>query len=342
VTAYPPAHDLDRHLNTIRKATVNEDWGERAERWRGIRSEIVDVAGTQVHLLRADGPADGPTQLLVHGLGGSGTNWLEVMKGLADVGPVIAPDLPGFGRTEPPNARGSRIRSNLGFLRVLARQLGIERATVHGNSMGGLLSVQLAASAPELVERLVLIDPALPARPQDSRKMTKATLQTFAPFVVPTMGRRVMGKMYATMTAEQLFDDNQAYIHADPSRLSEELRAVGRENTAYGQRTPWRLDGFVAAAESLVAALIGRRGVLKAIDAIQAPTLVVWGDRDQLVGKPVIDALVGRRADFELRVLEGVGHAPMVEAPDDFLEVVTSWYREQDALQPPLATSLDT
>jgi len=309
---------------------MEQDWGERAQRWSGIRSEIVDVAGTQVHVLRADGPADGPTQLLVHGLGGSGTNWLEVMSGLAEVGPVVAPDLPGFGRTEPPNPRASRIRSNLGFLKVFAHELGIDRAMVHGNSMGGLLSVQLAAAAPELVERLVLVDPALPARPQDSMKMTKTTLQTFAPFVVPGMGRRVIGKMYAENTAEQLFAQNQAFIHANPALLSEELRAVGRENTAYGQRTPWRLDGFVNAAESLVAAMLGRRGLLRAIDAIRAPTLVVWGTRDELVGKPVIDALIGRRPDFDLRVLEGVGHAPMAEVPADYLEAVTTWYGQQD------------
>lgn len=321
---------------------MQQDWGELAERWRGIRSEIVDIAGTQVHLLRADGRADGPTQLLIHGLGGSGTNWLEVMAGLAEVGSVVAPDLPGFGRTEPPDARSSRLRNNLGFLRVFARELGIDRATVHGNSMGGLLAVQLAAGDPELVERLVLVDPALPARPQDSTKITRETLRTFAPFAVPTMGRRAMQKLYATKTAEELFDDNQAYIHADPSRLSAELRAVGLENTAYGVRTPWRLDSFVGASESLVAALIGRRGLLRAVDAVAAPTLIVWGDRDQLVGKPVIDALVARRPDFDLRVLEGVGHAPMVEAPDEFLEVVTDWYREQEALPSGSASGLDT
>jgi pimeloyl-ACP methyl ester carboxylesterase len=312
---------------------MEQDWGERAERWRGIRSEIVDVAGTQVHLLRADGPTDGPTQLLIHGLGGSGTNWLEVMSGLSQVGPVIAPDLPGFGRTEPPTPRGSRVGSNVGFLKVFARTLGVDRAAVHGNSMGGLLAVQLAATAPDLVDRLVLVDPALPARPQDSTKMSKETLQTFAPFVVPRMGRRVIAKMYAENSAEQLFDQNQAFIHANPALLSEELKRVGRENTAYGQRTPWRLDGFVTAAESLVAAMIGRRGLLRAVDAVQAPTLVVWGDRDRLVGRPVIDALIARRPDFELRVLEGVGHAPMAEVPADFLRVVTSWYEQQDELR---------
>ena len=321
---------------------MQQDWGERSERWRGVRSELVDVAGTQVHVLRADGPADGPTQLLIHGLGGSATNWLEVMAGLAEVGPVIAPDLPGFGRTEPPNPRGSRLRSNLGFLRVLARHLGVDRATVHGNSMGGLLAVQLAASTPELVERLVLVDPALPARPQDSMQLTKETLRTFAPFVVPTVGRRVIGKMYATHTAEQLFDDNQAYVHADPSRVSEALKAVGRENTAYGQRTPWRLDGFVSAAESMVAALIGRRGLMRAVDAIQAPTLVVWGDRDQLIGRPVIDVLIARRPDFDLRVLEGVGHAPMVEVPDDYLATVIDWYGHRETPRAGSAAGLDT
>lgn len=313
---------------------MHQDWGDRDARWRGIRSEVVSVAGTQVHLLRADGPADGPTQLLIHGLGGSATNWLEVMGGLAELGPVIAPDLPGFGRTEPPGPRGSRLQNNLRFLQVLAGYLGIDRATVHGNSMGGLLAVRLAQAAPDLVERLVLVDPALPARRRDAVHLSADTVRTFAPFTIPTVGRRVVGRMYSTMTTEELFDQNQAFVHADPTRLREVLLAVGRENTAYGQRTPWRLDGFVGAAESLVAALLGRRGLLTAVDAVVAPTLLLWGDADQLVGRPVIDATLERRSDWDLHVFAGVGHAPMAEAPDEYLDAVLAWYGQNATVSP--------
>ncbi|MCC5948791.1 MAG: alpha/beta fold hydrolase [Nitriliruptoraceae bacterium] len=318
---------------------MERDWGTRDERWAGIRSEVVEMQGTSVHVLRADGPADGPTHLLVHGLGGSGTNWLEVIGGLAQSGPVIAPDLPGFGRTEPPRPGASRIRANLGFLKAFAGQLGVSDAVVHGNSMGGLLATLLAAERPDLVGELVLVDPALPSAPGAIRKVSRESFLTFAPFVVPGLGRRVVGKWYADNTAEQLFADNQTFVHSDPTRVRPALREVGIANTAYGQRTPWRLDGFVAAGESLLPLLLGRTVLNRAVDAVEAPTLLLWGDHDQLVGRPVIDAVTARRPDFDVHVFEGVGHVPMVEVADDYLEVVTRWRDRRTSAPGPAAAA---
>jgi pimeloyl-ACP methyl ester carboxylesterase len=301
------------------------DWGVRAERWGGIRSEWVEVRGTRVHVLRADGPSDGPTQLLIHGLGGAAGNWLEVIPALRARGPVVAPDLPGFGLTRPPRPGATRVRTNAGFVGALTRTLGIEHAEVHGNSMGGLISTLVAHRLPQLVERLVLVDPALPGPRTRMHHLAPMTMLTFAPFAFPGLGRLAMRRLYTTRTAEQLFDENARYIHGDPTRVSPELAAVGRENVAFGQSTDWRLDGFVAAAESIVSMLLGARSLLTAIDGIAAPTLLVWGDADQLVGRPVIDLAAARRPDWDVHTFETVGHAPMIEAPGDYLSVVTDW-----------------
>lgn len=305
---------------------MHHDWGERDERWTGIRSELVEVSGTPVHLLRADGPSDGPTQLLIHGLGGVATNWLEVISGLAVVGPVIAPDLPGFGRTEPPRPGASSLRANLAFLRALLRHLDVDAVTVHGNSMGGTLAVLLAEAEPSRVDRLVLVDPVLPAPRSHLREVDRDTLRTFAPFTVPRLGHRVLRRLYAEHTPESLHALNQSLSHADPSRVREPLQQIGIENTAYGMRTPWRLEGMVAAGESLMAALLAGRRLNRALDAVTAPTLLVWGDADRLVRRGTIDATLARRPDFELAELPGVGHAPMMEDPPGYLEVVRSFY----------------
>ncbi len=304
---------------------MHEDWGERTPRWAGIRSEWVDVRGTAVHLLRADGPSSGPVQLLVHGLGGAAANWLDVMAGLAERGPVVAPDLPGFGRTEPPRPGASRVRANVGFLAALLHTLGHEDAEVHGNSMGGLISVLFAARRPELVRRLVLVDPALPAPAHRIHRTAPQTLLTFAPFVFPGAGRIAMRRLYAMRTVGELYEDNQHYIHGDPGRVHEAMLAVGEENLAFGAGTDWRLDSFVAAAESVIASLLAGRQLAQAVRDVQAPTLLVWGDHDKLIGRAAIDATARRRPDWQIRVLEGVGHAPMIEVPDDYLDVVLRW-----------------
>ena len=305
---------------------MHQDWGERDGRWAGIRSEVVEVKDTSVHVLRADGPSDGPTQLLVHGLGGSGTNWLEVMADLAEVGPVIAPDLPGFGRTEPPRPGGSRVRANLGFLRAFLRELELDRVTVHGNSMGGMLAVLLAEAEPIAVERLVLVDPGLPGPHLRVWDLHPDTLRTFAPFAVPRLSSRVLGRLYARNTPEELFETQQALLHHDPGCLRPPLREVGLENLAYGMRTPWRLDGMVAAGESVLSTLLTGRSLLRALDAVAAPTLLVWGEGDTIITRPVIDTTLERRPDFELATLPEVGHVPMVEDPAGYLDAVTGFY----------------
>ncbi|MBW3621111.1 MAG: alpha/beta fold hydrolase, partial [Actinobacteria bacterium] len=100
---------------------------------------------------------------------------------------------------------------------------------------------------------------------------------------------------------------------------------VAIENVARATELDWRIDGFVQAATSLVRLLVGARTISRSIAQIEAPTLVLWGDRDQLVGRPVIDGLTARRPEWDLHVFEGCGHVPMLEYPDEFTRVVERW-----------------
>ncbi|MTV26467.1 alpha/beta hydrolase [Nitriliruptoraceae bacterium ZYF776] len=310
---------------------MHTDWGERTARWAGIRSETVSVDDTEVHVLRAaaapDAPADAPTQLLVHGLGGSSSNWLEVLSALTAHGPVLAPDLPGFGRTQPPRPSAARTGVNARFLRRLLAHEGLDRVVVHGNSMGGLLSVLLADLAPDRVERLVLVDPALPAPVRSVGRIPARTLARFAPFLVPPLGKALLGYSWRRFDGATLYEQTAEFLHADTSRLSPEITALGAEHLDWGRDQPWRLDGFTTAATSVVTAMtVGQRSLGQAIARVQAPTLVVWGDQDRLVGRHVIDHLADRRPDWEVQVLPGVGHVPMLEVPGTYLEVVGDWF----------------
>ncbi len=304
---------------------MERDWGVRDPAWAGIRSEILWVGTAPVHVLRADGPSAGPTQLLVHGLGGAAINWLDVIGPLSERGPVLVPDLPGFGRSQPPRARASRIEHNLAFLQALLRTTGVTRVEVHGNSMGGMLATLLAAAVPEFVSRLVLADPALPGPTSRLRELDPQALQLFAPFVVPALGERRMTRWYAASTAEELMAENERFVHADPSRVRPALREVHLDNAEYGKRHPWRLESYAAAASSVVRLLLGRRRLDEALDRMAAPTLLLWGDGDRLVGRPVIERVLARRPDVELVELAGVGHAPMMEDPAGYVAAVTGW-----------------
>lgn len=304
---------------------MHRDWGELDPAWAGIRSEIVPIAGTPVHLLRADGPRHGPTQLLIHGLGGTAVNWLEVIRPLSERGPVLVPDLPGFGRTQPPRARASRVEQNLAFLQALLRAEGLTRVEVHGNSMGGMLATLLAAEEPHFVDRLVLANPALPGPTARLRELDPMTFRTFAPFAVPGIGERRMTAWYRTMTAEALVEENAGFVHVDPDRIRPALTAAHIDNAAYGKRHPWRIESFAAAAGSVVKLLLQRGRLDAALANVAAPTLLLWGDGDRLVGRPVIERVRQRRPDLTYVELAGVGHAPMMEVPDRYVAAIAAW-----------------
>ena len=115
-----------------------------------MKTRFIDLGGP-VHV--ADFGGEGPPIVLLHGLGASHTGWMPVGPGLARRGRVIAPDLIGFGRT-PLDGRRSTIQANVDLVsRLLDRELAGEGpVTVVGNSMGGMVSVMLAAARPDPTE----------------------------------------------------------------------------------------------------------------------------------------------------------------------------------------------
>jgi pimeloyl-ACP methyl ester carboxylesterase len=305
------------------------DLGARSAAWAPLRSGFVDVRGTPVHVVRggrsvADG-GDPVPHLFVHGLGGGASNWFEVMAALGEDREVIAMDLPGFGRTVPPRYSAARVRANARFLPAFMDTLGIERAIVHGNSMGGTLTALLAGLAPERIARSVMCAPALPTAKSDLTHLPGTVLRRFAPFVVPGVGSNVLRAFWTRADVDRLMADALALTVRDPQRLSPAMMTLMRENLQYAKRSPWRIESLAYAVESLVAALLGGRELTQGVHAMPSDTLVVWGDRDVLVGAPVIEHLHGQRPDWDYAVLPDVGHTPMMEVPDRYLAVVHAW-----------------
>jgi pimeloyl-ACP methyl ester carboxylesterase len=306
------------------------DWGERDPRWAGIRSETMAIPArgpgdarvpTEVHMLRAGAHGGREPVLLVHGLGGNATNWLDVMGALAETGPVVAVDLPGFGRTAPPDPRAARLRPQVRFLHRLLEALGWEHAVVHGNSLGGLLAVLLAADVPDRVSRLVLTSPALPP-PRSPAALSPAAAARFVPFVSWRLGGMMLDRVYARTPAERIRRETMDLVLGDLDDLRPAMREVQLENVELGKHAPWRAPAFARAAGDMVATLGVARSVHRAIDAVRSPTLVVWGELDQLVGRATMDAVLARRPDWSRVDLARVGHVAMLEAPDRWLAVV--------------------
>ena len=248
-------------------------------RWRAMDSMTLDVDGP---INVADFGGEGPVLLLVHGLGGSHLNWLSVAPKLAEHHRVYALDLPGFGRS-PLAGRRSSIAANVDLLtRVMAR-LSDGPIALMGNSMGGLLSLGVAAVHPNLVKQLVLVDPAVPA--PGGRSAAPGSGHPHLPRgrVHAPLGRAAARPRRGGARAREPGVRDPSAVQRRP----EPHRAGGRRcahRARGGAPRAARVAGVLLCGDrSLVRMLALKRQVIRWVRSVVAPTLLVQGDRDRLV-----------------------------------------------------------
>ncbi len=284
---------------------------------------VVDL-GTPVHVV--DHGGDGPLVMLVHGLGGSAANWITVADRIAAAGyRVIAPDLAGFGIT-PPGERGASVDANAELVADLVDHFDAGPATLVGNSMGGLVSILAATRFPRAVSALVLVDPALPlpsVRPPDP----EVALKLIGP-LVPALGGPAMRAYRATHSPESETNETLAMCTADPTSVAPEARAAMVEMNRIRRTLDWSVPAFLDADRSIARHVFNKRRFRKMLHAVSQPTLLLEGEEDRLVPLDAARWAAAERPDWTFVTLDGVGHLPMLEDPDRFLEVVMPWLGE--------------
>jgi len=312
------------------------DWGERAARWSGIRSETVDVHGTKVHYLVTDQTrtSEMPVHLLVPNPANSASNWLDVLAELRSHVHAIAVDLPGTiaGHTALPNRRAASIEINALFLRDFADALELDRVVVHGWSAGGMIALLFADQAPERVAGLVLVVPALPPPLSDGearmrQTLGKAGLAIVAPVALVLLrvsGRRILAAQLRVLDDPASIAASKWKTGGDLTRMSPEIAGLMRDEMSAVE--PSRLGSAVRVYASLMSLMFARRRlVLDAMRRVASPALLVWGDEDRLTPRASIDDWTAQRPDWNLVVLHGVGHAPPFEVPADYARTVIDW-----------------
>jgi pimeloyl-ACP methyl ester carboxylesterase len=312
------------------------DWGERAARWSGIRSETVDVHGTKVHYLVTDQTrtSEKPVHLLVPNPANSASNWLDVLAELRPHAHAIAVDLPGTigGHTALPDRRAASIETNALFLRDFAHALELDRVTVHGWSAGGMIALLFADQAPERVDGLVLVVPALPPPLSDGearmwQTLGRAGLAIVAPVarvLLRVSGRRILAAQLRVLDDPVSIAGSKWDTGGDLTRMSPEIAALMRDEMSAVE--PMRLGSAVTVYASLMSLMfVRRRPVLDAMRRVASPTLLVWGDEDRLTPRASIDDWTAQRPDWNLVVLHRVGHAPPFEVPADYARTVIDW-----------------
>jgi pimeloyl-ACP methyl ester carboxylesterase len=286
-----------------------------------VRHRVADVGGP-VHYLDFGG--SGSTALLVHGLGGNALNWMAVGAEIATTHRTIALDLAGFGQT-PLFGRAATVASNAGLVHDFIENVIDAPVLLIGNSMGGHIAVIEGATHPKWVDAMVLVDPAIPGvhvtRPEPMMLGVVAALS------IPGLARTLVDRRTRMLGPEQLVRRTLELVCADPDRvprdvveahirLTREREHLGRQNAR----------AFVQATRSIGFRMADPRFWTR-VAAVTAPTLVIHGSLDRLIPIRAARELKRRRPDWRLEVLDGVGHVPMMESPDLFMDALRAWDR---------------
>lgn len=289
-----------------------------------MRSTLHDLDGP-VHV--ADAGGQGPPILLVHGIGSSHANFGAVAEPLAQHGHVLAVDLLGYGYT-PLAGRESDLRSNRRMLVRLLHEVVPEPAVLVGTSLGGLLSMLVADAAPERVRGMVLVGPGQPHPRGIPMNWSNAGL--FLALTVPGLGRLAARWTYRG-DAERLARVALARTCHDPTRVPPALRAGMLEMTRERMAMPWTPTAFRQTARSMVRELSRTAGFDDFLLRLRPPTLLVQGTEDRLVAADASRGLAARRPDWAVHMLEGVGHSPQLEVPEQFVDLVGGWVDHLEA-----------
>ena len=279
------------------------------EEYAPYPSSFITVNGMAVHYRDEGLKTDSLPIVLLHGTASSLHTfdaWASVLK--YDMR-VIRLDLPGFGLTGPFPDRNYAMTEYVEFIRDFLAARGIKKCILAGNSLGGNIAWQVAARHPDLVDQLILIDAA--GYPMVSKS---------SPLVFRMARIPVVNHLLTFITPRFLAKASVKNVYADKSKVTSELATRYFDLTLREGNRQALVDRMNTPPNPEDIALIKK---------IRQPTLVLWGEEDQLI--PVSEA---QRFHADLPhdvvvILKGVGHVPMEESPKESLAAVQSFLKNK-------------
>jgi pimeloyl-ACP methyl ester carboxylesterase len=276
------------------------------------RQVVIDGAMLQVRDTAPAAPGAEPAAY-VHGLGGSSQNFTDLAALLADRFDGQAVDLPGFGYSDPSRSYSIRAFAD----RIIAFLEYENRGPVHlvGNSLGGSISVRVAALRPDLIRTLTLISPAMPFL--DPRRTAQGPV---LPLLALPRADRLLAWGMARLSVDEMAEQVLLACFGDTSRVSPQRRAEATEEIKLRYTVAHYPKAYLGTLRGLVSSFL--RAYLPVADSqwrlaarITAPTLVIGGLTDKLVDPRVPAAVAKAIPDSRLLILPGVGHVAQMEVP---------------------------
>jgi pimeloyl-ACP methyl ester carboxylesterase len=267
--------------------------------------QFAEIDGRKVNYVDL-GDEGKPVLLFVHGIMGTWRNWIFNLLPFADRYRVLAVDLPGFGLSEMPNGDFT-LERYAETLKKLCVQLGIEKVTIIGNSMGGQVSAIVAKKFPELLSKLILVDAA-------GFSTSTKRLRKIAPYAKHFDWLFRFGyKIRKTIARSKLLTIAFTKIVLwRPAQISTELILVLL--AGIGKK------GFVPALQTIV-----NTPIKYFPGNIDTETVIIWGRNDSLIPKSDAFKYAKMIPQATLELMDDVGHIPMFETPDRFNALIEKY-----------------
>ena len=275
----------------------------------GVHEHWAEVDGHRMRYLHG---GKGPPLLLIHGLLGYSFSWRFNLPVLARRFTVFAPDLPGTGFSERVPGQDCSMPAMAGrLLRFLGSQ-GVERFDLLGTSHGGAVAIMLAAEAKRSVRRLILVDPAHPwshPRPVLMRLLRRPAGAGLFRLLLP--GIKLTHEHYLRR------------MYGDPRRIS--------PGTLAGYAAPLADRGAFDYALAIVQSWQNDMPQVEAAlpRIADIPTLLMWGSRDRVIAPGSAAQLQRQFRNCRLMVIEGAGHLPYEETPEEFNRAVMEFLEDR-------------
>ncbi len=277
-----------------------------------VEERRINVGGLTTRYFRAGN--DGLPLVLLHGDSASALDWSWVLPTLGATHRVYAPDFPGFGESAKPSLEYSPefLRQ---FLVDFIDALGIERAVLVGNSLGGLVCLRFALSRPEQVAALVLVD---------SSGLGYSVTPALSQLTLPLYGEAAISWCQTPLGAKQRSWLRTSLLFAHPSQVPDVWLAE--------QERMAQMPGFLQATVSSLRAQVNvfgqRQVLLDSLGQLQMPTLVVWGTDDLVFPKEQAQDAVSRLQQGYLAFIPDCGHLPHIERPELFSAELSKFLNE--------------
>jgi pimeloyl-ACP methyl ester carboxylesterase len=241
----------------------------------GFQSRYLTIGGIRMHF-DAIGPADGPPVVLVHGLGGSAEDWVNLAPYLARAGfRVYMPDLPGYGRSARPADFSYSVPDEAGAVLGFMDAMGLKQVDLGGWSMGGWIVQTIASDHAERVNRLMLFDSAgIYRRPEWNTGL------------------------FTPASAAEI-DQLDALLMPHPPRVP---GFVAADILRISGRNAWIIH------RALQSMLTGRDATDKLLPGLRMPVLIVWGAVDRITPPDQADTIHRLVPQSKLEVIPGCGH----------------------------------